>query len=104
MTLKVFFTPWGKCRDTSIIRNCDVTDSFYNFSSFTHCTGAWECRRVEVLNKNTTNDVISINNKDNNNNCNKHLYLPRDLHTLRMFSLMIFCVQYALRNSLCNIV
>jgi len=33
MTVKVFFTAWGKFRDTSIIRNCDVTDSFYNFSS-----------------------------------------------------------------------
>ena len=33
MRVQVFFTPWGKCRDNSIIRNCNVTDSFHNFSS-----------------------------------------------------------------------
>ena len=33
MKVQVFFPPWDKCRDTSIIRNCNVTDSFHNFSS-----------------------------------------------------------------------
>jgi len=33
MKVQVFCTPWGKCRDTGIIQNCNVTDSFHNFSS-----------------------------------------------------------------------
>jgi hypothetical protein len=31
MKVQVLFSPWGKCRDTSIIRNCNVTDSFTTF-------------------------------------------------------------------------
>ena len=33
MRVQVFFTPWRKFRDISIIRNCNVTDYFHNFSS-----------------------------------------------------------------------
>ena len=33
MRVQVFFTPWGKCQDTSIIRNCNVNYAFHNFSS-----------------------------------------------------------------------
>ena len=40
MRVQVFFTPWGKCRDTGIIRNCNVTDSFHSFFQFTRCAGA----------------------------------------------------------------
>jgi len=41
MKVQIFFTPCGKCRNTGIIRNCNVTDSFHIISSsfFTnHCT------------------------------------------------------------------
>ncbi len=31
--LQIFFTPCGKCRDTGIIQNCNVTDSFHILSS-----------------------------------------------------------------------
>jgi hypothetical protein len=31
--LQIFFTPYGKCRDTGIIRNYNVADSFHILSS-----------------------------------------------------------------------
>ena len=31
--LQIFFTPCGKCQDTGIVRNCNVTDSFHILSS-----------------------------------------------------------------------
>ena len=96
MKVEVFFTPWGKCRDTGIIRNYNVTDSSHILSSsfftnqrtvrcYTLCSS--QPRQINrKQNKDTQAKLCKLSSRFSPFNivCTRHVGAPGRINNLKL--------------------